>query len=165
MPELSFPYVRMSDMQLQRGSALMVIREYSKQIDAIIVEKTPTAELPTMEGLRARESSPSCLTFTAEAAALRTPFRDYALQTIFELAREELGNKLKDAVVSMYYDPYEPEPPALALGIAADIEAEEFGTVFRSISNSVFEEKSRWSDAHRKEYAKAIHYDLVPLRI
>ena len=144
----------------------MVVRDYSKPIDAIVVEKKPVDELPTLAELRARKSPPTCLTFTADAAALRTPFRDYVLQTIFEVARKELGDRLKGVVVDkVYFDPYEPEPPKLSLGLAADIDGTEYGSVSRSISESVFKEESHWSDTDKKDYYKSIHYALLPLKV
>ena len=91
----------------------MVARDYIKPIDTIVVEKMPVEELPTLEDLRTCKSSPTCLTFTPEADALRTPFRDYVLQTIFELAQKELENSLKDAVVSTWQSLDEPDHPIL----------------------------------------------------
>ena len=36
----------------------MVVSDYFKPIDAIVIEEKPTSELPTPEDLRARMSSP-----------------------------------------------------------------------------------------------------------
>ena len=42
----------------------MVARDYAKRIDAVIIEKMPVEEPRTLDDLRARKSSPTCLSFT-----------------------------------------------------------------------------------------------------
>ncbi len=94
-----------------------------------------------------------------------TRFRSYVLQTIYEFSRKEFGDLLKSATVSVYYDYYEPVPPALVLGIVADVDGQMFGRVHRSAAESVATESLLWSDAEKEDFRESIHYELVPLNI
>ena len=105
------------------------------------------------------------LFFPIEVRPLLSRFRVHVLQTIYECAQKELGDKLISATVSVYYDHYEPVPPILILGIAADIDGEEFGRVHRALVESIGLEALLWSDAEKSDYRAAIHFELVPLDI
>ena len=94
-----------------------------------------------------------------------TDFRVYVLQILYEFAHRELGDLLKSASVSVYYDHYEPVPPILVLGIVADIGGEEFGRVHRALVESIGLEELLWSDAEKADYRVTIHFELVPLDI
>ena len=143
----------------------MVVSDYFKPIEAMIVREKPTDELPTSEDLRARKSPPKCLTFTKEAAALRTHFRDYVLQTIFEVAKSEVGNALKTADVIVERDYYEPEPPGLMLCLWADIEVAEWRRADKVIIETIIQESSCWFEVEKEDYRKTIGYSLMPLKI
>ena len=143
----------------------MVARDYAKRIDAVIIEKMPVEEPRTLDDLRARKSSPTCLSFTKEAAKLRTHFRDYVLQTIFELAKAEVGDALKTADVIVDYPYDEPEPPKLMLCLWADVDAVEWRRANRAISKAISNEATDWFDAEREEYSSIIGYDLMLLQI
>ena len=58
--ERSFTYDRMGDMLDVARSGLMVVLDYSKCVEAIIIEERATSELPTTEDLLARKHSPTC---------------------------------------------------------------------------------------------------------
>ena len=118
-----------------------------------------------MDDLRARKSSPPCLTFTIEADALRTPFRDYVLQTIFELAREELGDSLKDAVVSTWRSHDEPDSPILLPTFWADADKDERLRVDKAIADLITEEWEAWSDEQRQDCAKTIYFGVEPIEV
>lgn len=104
------------------------------------------------------------LHFSMEAKPLLTSFRVQALQTIYEFAQKELGDSLESASVSVYHDHYEPVPPILVLGIAADIDGEAFGRVHRTMVKAIMLEELLWSDAEKAEFREAIHFELVPLK-
>ena len=105
------------------------------------------------------------LHFPAEAKPLLTSFRVHVLQTMYEFAQKELGDKLRFATVSVYYDHYEPVPPVLILGIVADIGGEEFGRVHRALVESIGLEELLWSEEEKADYRAVIRCDLVPLRV
>lgn len=143
----------------------MVVSDYFKPIEAIIVKEKSTDQLPTSEDLRALKSTPKCLTFTNEAAALRTHFRDYVLQTIFEVAKSEVGKALKTADVIVERDYYEPEPPRLMLCLWADIAVAERRRADKVIIEAIIQESSGWFEVEKEDYRKTIGYDLLPLEI
>ena len=143
----------------------MVVSDYFKSIDAIIVEEMPVEELETLDDLRARKYSPTCLSFTKEAAKLRTHFRDYVLQTIFELAKAEVGDALKTADVIVERDYYEPEPPRLMLCLWADIDVAERRRADIAIIEAIIKESADWFEVEREEYRNIIGHDLMLLRI
>ena len=91
------------------------------------------------------------LHFSMEAKPLLTSFRVHALQTIYEFAQKELGDSLESATVSVYYDHYEPVPPILVLGIAADIDGKRFGEVLNVLIDSIATERMLWSDAEKED--------------
>ncbi len=143
----------------------MVVRDYSKRIEAKVVEETHSDELPTAEDLLAREYSPTCLTFTEEAAALRTHFRDYVLQTVFEVAKAEVGDALKMADVIVERDHDEPELPRLMLCLWADVGVDEWRRATKAIDKAVSEESSKWFELEKKEYREIIGHDLMTLNV
>lgn len=143
----------------------MVVSDYFKPIDAVIVDEYPTPELPTLDALRACKSSPTCLTFTKDAAKFRTHFRDYVLQTIFEFAKAEVGDALKTADVTVEYPYDEPEPPRLMLCLWADIDVAEWRRANRAVSKAISKESKDWFEAEREEYSKIIKHDLILLQI
>ena len=143
----------------------MVARDYIKPIDAAIVDEHPSPELPALDVLRACKSSPTCLTFTKDAAKFRTHFRDYVLHTIFELAKAEVGDALKTADVIVEYPYDEPEPPKLMLCLWADIDVVEWRRANRAISKAISKESEDWFEAEREEYSKIIGHDLMLLQI
>lgn len=100
-----------------------------------------------------------------EAKPLLTSFRVHVLQSIYEFAQRELGDKFRFATVSVYYDHYEPVPPVLVLGIVADIDGEEFGRVHRAVVKAIMLEELLWSDAEKADFNEVIHFDLVPTKI
>ena len=108
------------------------------------------------------------LHFPTEAKSLLTSFRVHVLQSMYEFAQKELGDKFRFANVSVYHDHYEPVPPVLVLGIVADIGGEEFGRVHRTLVEYVeyiVLEALLWSEEEKADYRAAIHFELVPLDI
>ena len=105
------------------------------------------------------------LDFSDEARPLLTDFRIHALETIYESARKELGDLLRYASVSVYYDHYEPVPPILVLGIVADIDGKRFGEVLDVLVDSIGMERMLWSESEKADFNKAIHFDLIPTKI
>ncbi len=105
------------------------------------------------------------LYFTPDAVALRTHFRAQVLQTIYELAHEELGDTLKSAVVSPWASPDEPVPPILLLTLWADADEVERRRVDNAIVEAVVEKSASWSDAQKQDYSKTIYFGLEPIDV
>ena len=108
---------------------------------------------------------PPGLHFAADAAELRTDFRDYVLNLAYAAACRELGDALQSAEVSVYRSHLEPAPPVLTLSILAAIDGSEFGRVHKAMAQAVSTAATSWSDSVRADYAQSVHYELVPLPI
>ena len=148
------------------GARDMTLHDYYRHRDLEAeVKDIPFDDLPTLEDLRAKKTSPNFLTYTSEAAQMRTHFRDYVLHTVFEAARLELGEAIKSANVMVLHDYYEPIPPSLTIDIAADIDGERFGIVHRVVSEAIAKEAKFWSKSEKEDYSKRIHYSITPLKI
>ena len=143
----------------------MVVLDYSRCVEAIVIEERATSELPTTEDLLARKYSPTCLTFTEEAASLRTHFRDYVLQTVFELTKSEVGDALKTADVIIERDYEAPALPRLVLCLWADIDVAEWRRANRAVSKAVIKESSHWFEVEKEEYRKMIDFSLMMLEV
>ena len=108
---------------------------------------------------------PPGLRFAADAAELRTDFRDYVLNLAYAAACRELGDALQAAEVSVYRSHWEPAPPVLTLSILAAIGVSEFGKVHKAMAQAVGAAAASWSDSDRADYAQSVHYELVPLPV
>ena len=87
------------------------------------------------------------------------------MQTIYELAHEELGDTLKSAVVSTWASPDEPVPPILLLTLWTDADKVERLRVDNAIVEAVVEESASWSDAQKQDYSKTIYFGLEPIDV
>lgn len=114
---------------------------------------------------RRRAGLSALLYFPIDAVALRTRFRASVLQTIYELAHEELGNALKSAVVSTWLSLDEPVPPILLLTLWTDADEVERLRVDNSIVEAIVKESASWSDAQKQDYSKTIYFGLEPIDI
>ena len=108
---------------------------------------------------------PPGLRFAADAAELRTDFRDYVLNLAYAAACRELGDALQSAEVSVYRSHWEPAPPVLTLSILAAIDGSEFGRVHKAMAQAVGAAAASWSDSDRGDYARSVHYELVPMPV
>ena len=108
---------------------------------------------------------PPGLRFAADAAELRTDFRDYVLNLAYATACRELGDALQSAEVSVYWNHREHAPPVLTLSILATIDGSEFGKVHKAMAQAVGATAASWSDSDRADYAQSVHYELVPLSV
>ena len=124
-------------------------------------ERSVSALLPTPAALM----PPPGLRFAADAAELRTDFRDYVLNLAYAAACRELGDALQSAEVSMYRSYWEPAPPVLTLSILAAIDSSEFGKVHKAMAQAVGAAAASWRDSDRADYAQSVHYELVPLPV
>lgn len=98
-----------------------------------------------------------------DAEPLLTPFRAQALQTIYEIAYQELGERIRSAVVLAEADQEAPDHFALVLAIWTDVDGTEWSRAFRAISDAVFDLETSWSEADRDDYINTIQFELLPL--
>jgi len=124
-------------------------------------ERPRSAVLPAPAALM----PPPGLRFAADAAELRTDFRDYVLNLAYAAACRELGEALQSAEVSAYRNHWESTPPVLTLSILAAIDGSEFGRVHKAMAQAVGAAAASWSDSDRADYARSVHYELVPLPV
>ena len=109
-----------------------------------------------------RRRFPIWLFFPFDAKVLRTTFRASVLQTIYEVARDELGSSLVSAVVSTWKDPEEPVPPILILSIIAESERAELKRARFAILNTIASESVSWTEKQKSDYSKTIYFELEP---
>lgn len=98
-----------------------------------------------------------------DAEVLLTPFRAQALQTIYEIAHGELGERIGSAVVLAEADHEAPDHLSLVLAIWTDLDGTEWSRAFRAISDAVFDLETSWSEADRDDYINTIQFELLPL--
>ena len=106
------------------------------------------------------------LYFPLEAKVLRTPFRAKILQTIYDLAYQELGDKIEYADVFVNSDYYEePERLALSLTIWADMEWDEWRRADDAISKAFFAQGSSWTAEELADFRQRIDFAIFPVRV
>ncbi len=109
-----------------------------------------------------RRRIPIWLFFPVEAKVLRTPFRAYVLQTIYEVARNQLGSSLVSVAVSTWKDPEEPVPPILIVSIVANSDRAELKRARYAILNTIVSESALWTEKQKSDYSKTIYFELEP---
>ena len=120
--------------------------------------------VPTLDAGK-KPQKPLLLYFPLDAKILRTPFRARVLQLIYEVARQELGNRLASAVVQASADPDSPSHIRLLLSIWADIDKHEWHEADKAISKAVFEQEATWTEDQRADYLKMVDFEVLPLKI
>ena len=105
------------------------------------------------------------LYFPLDAKLLRTPFRAKVLQQIYEIAREELGNRIASVTVQASSDPDDPDQTKLLLSIWADLDKREWHEADRAISKAIFEQETTWTENEKADYLKMIDFEILPLKI
>ena len=105
------------------------------------------------------------LEYTLEAKELLTPFRQYVLESLFEIGRRELGTALRSATVDVDNNHWEPAPPMLDVTFVADIDRYEWSRAGKAIVEAELELEASWTDAQKADYAKTIFFSIYPLRI
>lgn len=104
--------------------------------------------------------------FPLEARALRTPFRAQALQTIYDIALRQLGDKLKSVDVFVDMDPYvEPKRVALTINLMAELDSEDWLKADQAISQGVFEQEASWTEEERDDFRHTIDFAVMPLKV
>ena len=116
-------------------------------------------------GAGKKRSAPPLLYFPMDAKVLRTPFRAMALQLIYEIALQELGNRIASAVVQASTDPDDPDQIRLLLSIWADLDKREWHEADKAISKAVFEQEATWTEDEKADYLKMIDFEILPLKI
>ena len=116
---------------------------------------------PSLSLVRSRRL-PIWLFFPIEAKVLRTPFRANVLQTIYKVARDQLGSSLVSVAVSTWKDPEEPVPPILILSIIAKSDRAELRRARYAILNTIASESVSWTGKQKSDYSKTIYFELEP---
>ena len=122
-------------------------------------ERPGSAVLPAPAALM----PPPGLRFAADAAELRTDFRDYVLNLAYAAACRELGDALQSAEVSAWRSPDEPVPPRLLLTLWADVGKDQWRRVNKVLIETLIDESTRWGRAEVEDYRSAIHIDVEPI--
>ncbi len=103
------------------------------------------------------------LYFPPDVEALLTSFRVRALQSIYEIAHRQLGDRIKSTVVQADTSYDEPGHTSLVLAIWVDMDKGEWSRADRAISDAVFEEETSWTEYEREDYLDMIHFEILPL--
>ena len=105
------------------------------------------------------------LFFPLDAMFLRTPFRVRVLHLIYEIARQELGNRIVSAAVQASADPDDPGQIGLLLSVWADVDQHQWHTADKAITKAMFEQEANWAEEERADYLRMIDFEVVPLKI
>ena len=116
-------------------------------------------------GASKKRHAPLLLYFPLDSKVLRTPFRARVLQLIYEIARQELGNRIASVTVQASSDPDDLEQIKLLLTIWADLDKGEWQKADRAISKAVFEQEATWTEDERADYLNMIDFEILPLKI
>ena len=103
------------------------------------------------------------LYFPPDVEALLTPFRVKALQRIYEIAHQELGDCIVSTVVEVEYSYDEPGRTSLVLAVWANLDKGEWAPADRAIGDAVFEEEASWTENEIYDYLDMIHFEILPL--
>lgn len=103
------------------------------------------------------------LYFPPDVEALLTPFRVKALQRIYEIAHQHLGDRIKSTVVQPEDSYDEPGHTWLVLAIWADMDKSEWSPADRAIGDAVFDEEASWTEHEREDYLDMIQFEILPL--
>ena len=104
------------------------------------------------------------LYFPLDAKALRTPFRASVLQSIYEIARRELGSRMVSAAVEAAADPDDPGRIRLLLSIWANVDRQQWKAVDKTVDQAVFERQAAWTEDERADYLRTIDFEILPLK-
>ena len=116
------------------------------------------------KALGTRRRAPLLLYFPVDAKALRTPFRARVLQSIYEIARQELGSRLVSASVQASADPNDPGHIRLLLSIWADVDSQAWNAADKAVGEAVFEKQAAWAEDERADYLRTIDFEILPLK-
>ena len=104
------------------------------------------------------------LYFPLDAKALRTPFRARVLQSIYEIARQELGSRMVSASVQATADPDDSARIRLLLSIWANVDRQEWDAVDKAVGQAVFEREASWTEDERDDFLRTIDFEILPLK-
>ena len=98
--------------------------------------------------------------YTRDTRALRTAFRERALEVVHRAALGQLGPAMTSAVVSTWSQPGEPDSRVLELIITADASRAELRRAGHGVLEAVAREAASWTDEQRRDYSARIYFDL-----
>ncbi len=125
--------------------------------------KRKSFPVPT-NGAGKKRRSPLLLYFPVDAKALRTPFRAKVLQSICEIAHQELGDRMVSVVVQASVDPDDSGQIRLLLSIWADVDKHEWNEIDKAVSKAMFEQEAKWTEDERIDYLRMIDFEILPLK-
>ena len=104
------------------------------------------------------------LTYSPEARPLLTPFRRWALRSMFEAAIAEGGNALlADAGVDGWLAPADESEPELVLNLLVDGSWDDVREIERRVMARIAGQMEAWSEAERQDYAHMIYLSVGPI--
>ena len=105
------------------------------------------------------------LSFVPEADALRTQFRDSALNYIYRTALGLSGERLKSASVSVWSTPDEEDSLTLDLTLTVDADWDFIAKLSHDILVRVSEWSREWTEEGREDYGRRIYFAILPLNL
>ncbi len=102
------------------------------------------------------------LYFPSEAIAMRTPFRDAALNFIYRAALELSDGRLESAEVSVWSHPDEEDSETLDLILVVDADWEFISKLRYEILVKLGEWSSEWSEERKRDYGRHIYFGFLP---
>lgn len=128
------------------------------RFDRIIENRKQVMLLPKRARLHRRNSLR--LHFPGEARSLRSPFRAYVLETMYDVARKELGSSLKSVTVAKWSQPGEPDSDQLVLKVLCAADWDAINNVQKAILDEIANEAIEWSTDQKRDYSEKIAFEL-----
>ena len=135
--------------------------QYASTLTGSPRQKRKPITLPPVDAKKRPPQLP--LYFSPDVEALLTPFRVKALQRIYEIADQHLGDRIKSTVVQSEDSYDEPSHTSLVLAIWADMDKDEWRRADRAIGDAVFDEEASWTEYEREDYLDMIQFEILPL--
>lgn len=118
--------------------------------------------LPTVTRPSTYQNAP-ILHFPLESIGVRTPFRAWVLNRIYQLAEELTHRRLESARVSVWTDSDEEGPVTFVLTLLVDAAWETCDLLAQQILQRISEEAADWSMEDKEDYREHIYFTLGPL--
>ena len=124
--------------------------------------QTATAPIsPRADARPARDGVPD-LYYYPDTARLRTPFRDAAIEFIYQAALEVDDGRLKYGCVSLYTPRIEDDVETLDLTLVIDASWDVIADLEREIQGRLEKWGKDWTDKQRKDFIRRIDFMYLP---